>query len=200
MTQRVPPIESDAEHSSQGHETTAITLGWGFKTLADNQVEQSNLRRSLQDVFSSVPLGSVPSAFDILSTSIPYLDGALEEILRFANTVPLLARSATVDTIILGYHVPKRSHIMCNAQFMNEPLDVPDVARGESSRAAWERRKGQAFSTTDIKRFMPERWIKKDENGVDEFDSAALTRMQFSLGPRGCFGTSRNKYSSEVTC
>ncbi|KAF4820912.1 Cytochrome P450 monooxygenase TRI13 [Colletotrichum siamense] len=171
-----------------GHETTAITLGWGLKSLADNQVEQSKLRRCLQDAFSPVPVGSVPSASDILSTSIPYLDGTLEEILRFANTVPLLARSATIDTTILGYHVPKGSHIMCNAQFMNEPIDIPDAVRSESSRAAWERRKGHAFATTDIKRFMPERWIKKDENGVEEFDSAALTRMQFSLGPRGCFG------------
>ncbi|KAF3797975.1 Reducing polyketide synthase FUB1 [Colletotrichum gloeosporioides] len=61
-----------------GHETTAITLGWGLKTLAHNQVEQSKLRRSLEDAFSSVPPGSTPSASDILSTSIPYLDGALE--------------------------------------------------------------------------------------------------------------------------
>ncbi|KAF9870960.1 cytochrome p450 [Colletotrichum karsti] len=171
-----------------GHETTAITLGWGLKTLADNQVEQSKLRQTLKNVFMGLPNHTSPSALEILSSSIPYLDGALEEILRFANTVPLLARSATVDTTILGYHVPKGSHIMCNAQFMNEPLGVLDESRSESSQTAWERRKGGDFSMQNISKFMPERWIKKTEEGIEEFDAGALTRLQFSLGVRGCFG------------
>ncbi|RYP27386.1 hypothetical protein DL767_007705 [Monosporascus sp. MG133] len=177
-----------------GHETTAITLGWGLKLLADNQAEQTKLRQILRDTFASLPAGSVPSASQILSTSIPYLDGVLEEVLRFANTMPLLVRSATVDTTILGYNIPKASHIMCNAQFMEEPLEVASKARSPSSQAAWERRQGGGFSMQNISKFMPERWIKKgsadgDDDG-QEFNTSALTRMQFSLGPRGCFGSS----------
>ncbi|RYP64889.1 hypothetical protein DL769_006497 [Monosporascus sp. CRB-8-3] len=83
--------------------------------------ERTKLRQILRDTFASLPASSVPSVSEILSTSIPYLDGVLEEVLRFANAAPLLVRSATVDTTILGYNVPKGSHIMCNAQFMEEP-------------------------------------------------------------------------------
>jgi cytochrome P450 len=172
-----------------GHETTAITLGWGLKLLADNQSGQTKLRQALQSAFSSLPAGSVPSASEIISTNIPYLDGTLEEILRFANTVPLLVRSATVDTTILGYHVPKGTHVMCNAQFMQEPLHVPDKARSPSSKAAWDRR-GTEFATQHLHRFMPERWIKTTDGGLgEEFNPSSLTRMQFSIGPRGCFGS-----------
>ena len=180
-----------------GHETTAITLGWGVKLLADNPVQQTKLRQVLRDAFSSLhAAGSVPSAAEILSTSIPYLDGALEEMLRFANTVPLLVRSATVDTTILGYHVPKGTHVMCNAQFMEAPLETPEETRSPSSSAAWERRGGAAFATQELHRFLPERWINKaEEDGAgDEFDSLALTRLQFSIGSRGCFGSYRILY------
>ena len=125
---------------------------------------------------------------EILSTQIPYLDGTLEEILRFANTVPLLPRSATCDTTILGYHIPKGTHIMCNAQFMEKPLDVPKELRSPSSQAAWERR-NEDFAMQNIHMFMPERWIKETSDGAEVFHASALMRMQFSLGQRGCFGS-----------
>lgn len=167
----------------QGHETTATTLAWGVKQLAGNQNVQSELRSALQVAFKS----KTPSALDILNTSIPYLDGALEEMLRFSNTVPLLVRSATVDTEILGYHIPKGAHIMCNAQFMDEPLQVPEELRSPSSQAAEKRRSGP-FCMQELSKFRPERWIETLEDGSRAFNGSALTRLAFSLGPRGCFG------------
>ncbi|RYP91561.1 hypothetical protein DL770_002341 [Monosporascus sp. CRB-9-2] len=95
--------------------------------------EQTKLRQILRDTFASLPAGSVPSASEILSTSIPYLDGALKEALRFANAVSLLVWSATVDTTIMGYNIPKGSHIIYNAQFMEEPIEVSSKARSPSS-------------------------------------------------------------------
>lgn len=77
---------------------------------------------------------------------------------------------------------------MCNAQFMEEPLDVPKEVQSPSSREAWQRRGRGGYSTQSIHKFMPERWIRQSAEGVDEFDPSALTRMQFSIGPRGCFG------------
>ncbi|KAB5578101.1 cytochrome P450 [Coniochaeta sp. 2T2.1] len=170
-----------------GHDTTAITLGWGLKSLSTNQDQQHELRRRLRAAFPSLAAGCVPSVSEILSSHIPYLDGTLEEILRFANTVPLLPRSATCDTSILGHHIPKGTHIMCNAQFMEEPLELPNEIRSPSSQAAWDRR-NEGFAMQNLHKFMPERWIKKNCDGVEVFHASALMRMQFSLGPRGCFG------------
>ena len=176
----------------QGHETTATTLGWSVKHLANNPLVQSRLREALREALHlTIPDTAIhafpPSVTDILSTDIPYLDATIEEMNRHANTVPLLVRVATVDTDILGYKVPKGATVMCNAQFMTEPQEVKEEVRSKSGRDAQEKR-GRGFQMRDLEAFMPERWLVKDETGREVFDGGALTRLAFSLGPRGCFG------------
>jgi cytochrome P450 len=40
----------------------------------------------------------------------------------------------------------------------------------------------------DIGVFKPERWLKKDGEGREVFDSMAGPTLAFGLGPRGCYG------------
>ncbi|KAM5471942.1 hypothetical protein MauCBS54593_003349 [Microsporum audouinii] len=170
-----------------GHETTATTLSWSVKLLSQNQREQHRLRKALQFAFNNTDSRYPPSVQDILTANIPYLDGSLEEILRLSNTVPLLVRVATVDTEVLGYKIPKGTHVLCNSQFTAGPYDVPENSRSPTSQMAMER-SGTRFAKEDIYRYKPERWIRKDDIGNEIFNPHALTRHAFSLGPRGCFG------------
>lgn len=96
-------------------------------------------------------------------------------------------RTATVDTDILGYKVPKGATVMCNAHFMTKPQEVKEEVRSKSCRDAEEKR-GRGFQMRDLEAFMPERWLVRDETGREVFDGSSLTRLAFSLGPRGCFG------------
>ncbi|KAL1836436.1 hypothetical protein VTJ49DRAFT_5157 [Mycothermus thermophilus] len=171
------------------HETTAITLAWAVKILTNNQAEQSLLREALRAAFSSVPSTSTPSVTDILTSSIPYLDATLEEILRLANPIPLLSRTATADAVLLGCPIPKDTPVLCNPQFVREPLsDVPEEKRSESSQQAWRLRKGRGFVTQDLDKFVPERWVTADADGKERFDPEALTRLHFGMGERRCLG------------
>ena len=149
---------------------------------------QSKLRQALRLAFpSNTKSASAPSVTEILSADIPYLDATIEEINRHANTVPLLVRVATVDTDILGYMIPKGATVMCNPQFMMKPQGVKEQVRSKSCRDAEEKR-GRGFQMGDLEAFMPERWLVRDETAREVFDGWALTRLAFSLGPRGCFG------------
>lgn len=119
-----------------------------------------------------------------MTAEISYLDACLEEISRCANTVPLLARAATIDTVILGHRIPKGTHIMLNAEVAGKPYEVAEESRSPSSQAA-RLKSGRTFDTErDLQAFEPERWIRNDGT----FDAYALPRLSFSLGPRGCFG------------
>lgn len=104
----------------------------GYQLLAKNQEPQRKLREILKTAFPNATPLPVPSASDILTTNSPYLDGFLEEIVRFGNTVPLLVRATMLDTEILGSRVPKGTHVMRNAQFITEAFDMTEYVRSPS--------------------------------------------------------------------
>lgn len=164
----------------QGHETTATTLAWGTKFLTNNPTAQTKLRESLQAAF---PDTTQPTAHNILHTDIPYLDASLEELTRLANIVPRLVRTATVDTQILGYHVPKGAIIMGSSYVAEQPFDIPESQRSQHSQNTKKNVKSY-YSGSDMDEFRPERWLAEDGS----FDLHALPRLAFSAGPRACFG------------
>lgn len=157
------------------------------------QSVQSRLRDDLKKAFGkAVESGAWPTAADISSASIPYLDAVIEESLRYASVATLIIRTATCDTQILGCHIPKGTDIVLplTGPSMTEPaLDISESRRTGSCRAAKD---NVPTWGDDIQEYKPERWLKT-ERGIDGeetevFNPQAGPNLAFSVGPRQCFG------------
>lgn len=173
-----------------GFDTTATTLMWSTKFMAENPHVQSKFRGTLFDAFGEN--NGVPTAKQIVTTRIPYLDAVVEEIVRCAQTSSSATRRTIRDTQLLGHHIPKGVdvYMMANgpgymvSNDLNEKIseDVRSLSSQESKHrvASWE--------SGDIGVFNPQRWIKTNEDGNESFDVHAGPSMQFGAGLRGCFG------------
>lgn len=179
-----------------GHDTSATTVAWGVKLLADNHAPQDRLRAELR---RSIPQAAkekrIPTYHELASAiaHTPYLDAVVEEVLRHANTIAFVVRRAQTDTTVLGRHIPKDTDVflMANgAGYLEPSIPVADSQRSPGARreestkilmGAWDEK--------DISLFRPERWLKfDDEDKKEVFDSMAGPTLAFGLGPRGCFG------------
>lgn len=177
-----------------GHDTTATTLMWTVKNVAASPRVQTKLRGIMRDAFGDCAAGGgVPTAEQISTASIPYLDAVVEEMARCAVTSTGTVRTAVRDTTLLGQRIPKGVDVflMVNGPGYVQPNTVnesiPEHARSESSRANKDRAI-PPWDDADIAAFKPERWIKTDEKGAEWFDVHAGPVMQFGGGLRGCFG------------
>lgn len=95
-----------------GFETTATTLSWGVKYLTHHQDVQAKLRDAIRTAFKdSVDPNGQPSAEAIAKRPPPYLDAFIDEVLRLGGTVSANIRTATVDTEVLGYRIPKGTDV-----------------------------------------------------------------------------------------
>jgi cytochrome P450 len=130
-----------------------------------------------------------PTVHEITSTHVPYLDAALEEILRCAGTIQFINRESVVDTTILGHRIPKGTTIIMpsdGAGIKSPAFDIDENSRHISSQDAKKAGKTRhEWDPMDIGAFKPERWLSSDEA---EFDSASGPQLAFSLGTRSCFG------------
>jgi cytochrome P450 len=183
-----------------GHETTATTLSWGMKLLADNPQVTDQLRSILYKTLASdlspastssqTSVPPAPSPEAIARATMPYLDAVIEEILRMGVTASTLSRKALCDTEILGYAIPKGTDIffMTNGpSFVAPPFEIAESKRSESSRKAVDAR--GMWDVSDIGVFRPERWLSPNgDKGEVVFDGRAGPNAQFGFGPRGCFG------------
>ena len=136
-----------------------------------------------------------PSAVEITHTNIPYLDAAVEEILRCGPTVPGTMRDCTVDTVILGHRIPKDTHVFFfnqGASFREPALPVEEKDRSPSCQATANGRGVREWDPHGMDDFRPERWlVQGDESSEGDglvFDSAAGPTMPFGLGIRACYG------------
>ncbi|KAK4119550.1 cytochrome P450 [Parathielavia appendiculata] len=172
-----------------GHDSTANTLSWFVRYMESHPSVQSELRSILQTSFPTIHLPCLPSASEILSASIPYLDATIEELVRLSGTAKANLRQALVDTHILGCPVPKGAEV-----FMNYHINRPTPS---AAAAAAEKRRGDGRGVglegpagRDLGTFQPRRWIVVDEDGTgrERFDGYALPSLAFGGGFRGCFG------------
>lgn len=174
-----------------GHETTSTTICWALKYLADSPIAQSKLRDALESSHVAAMSGNRnPTIQEITGTQIPYLDATMEEVLRCAGTAPVVDRVATVDTEILGHHVPKGTVVTClvtGPSIMTPGFEIPDSRRSPSSQAAVKEGRHRSWNIADMSFFKPDRWIIPGEKG-DEFDPSAGPQLAFGLGTRGCYG------------
>ncbi|KAL9090391.1 MAG: hypothetical protein Q9159_002018 [Coniocarpon cinnabarinum] len=182
-----------------GYETTSTSLSWAVKYLAAHPAIQDKLRNALRENLGD---SQTPSGEKILSTSIPYLDATINEILRCSMTSGGASREVKCDTSILGYPVPKGTIVILstngNSYLYDRDLPSPaDEKRSESTKQ-YSGVRGQQYSwpLEGRRDFRPERWLrtqpKTDEKGAESeevvFDEHAGPSLPFGLGPRGCFG------------
>lgn len=129
---------------------------------------------------------------EIIGASDPYVDAALEELIRHSMTLPGTNRVTKRDTIILGHYIPKGTEIGIlgnSADAFKPGFQVPETNRSSTSKAA--RKEGRAYgswNSKDIDQVKPERWLTPDENGDLVFNKMAGLHLTFGLGNRGCWG------------
>ncbi|KAF5136941.1 Cytochrome P450 monooxygenase TRI13 [Metarhizium anisopliae] len=155
--------------------------------------DESRLRQALRQAFPrAVEEGRWPTAEEISSTSVPYFDAVVEESLRIASVATLISRTATCDTQILGYSIPKGTDILLS--LTGPSLTEPAVPVSEPSRTAACRQAKDRIPAwgDDIGEYKPERWLKVESrdgsDGVQVFNPYAGLNLAFSAGPRQCFG------------
>jgi len=171
-----------------------------LKYLARHPVLQTTLRNDLHSVYGT----HSPTLSQILHTPMPLLDATAHEMLRISRTVSAAVRVATVDTQILGHHIPKGNSVIMLLNGWSSlgggGFEVHEEVRGLSGKD-----RGRRWDEGDIREFRPERWLVPDDTSVAgtqgkmAFDQNAGPSLPMSSGPRGCFGESFRAYSSHVT-
>ncbi|KAF2829534.1 cytochrome P450 [Ophiobolus disseminans] len=172
-----------------GHDTEATAVSWGVKYLTDNPMSQSLLRTALHTAFPhALNADRAPTYQELSTSSIPYLDATVEEILRHANTIAFVVRQALNDTSVLGHHIPKGTDVflMANGAGYLEPNIPLTPADSHSPGASTSSNKSLTglWNDSDIHLFKPERWLNTDGS----FNPQAGPQLAFGLGPRACFG------------
>ncbi|KAI8943628.1 hypothetical protein NX059_001613 [Plenodomus lindquistii] len=172
-----------------GHDTTASTIAWALKYLTDNPKPQSQLRHTLYATFPST--SQLPSAKDIFTASVPYLDAVIAETLRISNTGPVSFRQTQIRCEILGHTIPAGTPFLlvtAGPSYMSPEMPaIPECVRSRSCLAALHRTDQKAPSKSSkhsLAIFEPARWLEKD----GAFDPSAVKMLPFSAGSRGCFG------------
>lgn len=116
----------------KGHETSSTAIVWTLKLLARHQNIQDKFRAALHEYHSRAKRdGDQPTVEEIINPDQPYTDALIEEILRVAGVLPVMARDAMVDTEVLGYVIPKGTQI-----FMVRTYDfllLPNSTRSRNS-------------------------------------------------------------------
>jgi cytochrome P450 len=177
-----------------GHDTSATVLQWGVKFLSLHADVQQTLQRALREHFPDAHRdGRMPAVTEITSTTVPYLEAVLEEIIRHGAVVPQILRESLCDTYVLGKFIPKGTIIFMSTSgpgYLHPSIPVDENSRSESSRS----KKGQYrdWDPMSVGTFMPERWLRveQDANGQERvrFDVTSGPFLNFGGGKRGCFG------------
>ncbi|KAJ0116219.1 hypothetical protein J7T55_005165 [Diaporthe amygdali] len=168
-----------------GHETTASSIGWALKYLADDQTVQKRLH---EELLQFLPESAItPTSEQIMTTHLPYLDAFIAETLRYSCTGPISFREATQDCTVLGHLIPSGTPIVLMTQDVThqeatylekEPKSAP------RHLASTNTSENGSNSGPPLNHFYPERWL--NTNGG--FEPKAVFSLPFSDSLRGCFG------------
>lgn len=175
-----------------GHETTASSIAWALKYLTDNPITQVQLRKSLQAAFPQAGPSDLPSAKDIFTASLSYVDCVIAETLRLSNTGPVSFRQTVTQCNILGHTVPAGTPIIlvtAGPSYSDPSMPwTPEHLRSKTSQAFSPLGQTSLYSKQthhDLTLFDPTRWLRDDGT---TFNPDAISMLPFSAGPRGCFG------------
>jgi cytochrome P450 len=140
-----------------GHETTAVTLSWTWFLLAQHPAIERRVHAELDDVLG----GRTPTLDDL--PKLPYTRMVIDETLRLYPPAWAIARQATADDEIGGYHIPAGSPIVMSQYVTHR------------HPAFWD-----DPETFDPERFTPERVANRPR----------FAYFPFGGGPRICIGNS----------
>jgi cytochrome P450 len=158
-----------------GHETTAVTVTWMLHIFSTHPDVQRKVRQEmLRNIGLPTEDNKCPLSYDALN-ALPYLNACVKELLRFIPPVPNTSRVATHDDKILGYDIPKGTHIVLSA-------------------AAWHKLK--SVYGEDAEEFKPERWMDPSSFSEEEQKSIKFVTpdmtwayIPFLTRPRNCIGS-----------
>ncbi|XP_063216363.1 methyl farnesoate epoxidase-like [Bacillus rossius redtenbacheri] len=151
-----------------GSDTTTGALAYGILHMALSADVQAKVQQELDTVVGKERL---PTTED--RQRLPYCEATINEILRFANVVPLsVPHAAITDTTFKGYFIPKGTRILLNLFDLHMDPDY------------WG----------DPQDFRPERFL--DETGRVRKDEALLP---FGQGKRSCIGESLARTNLFIT-
>jgi cytochrome P450 len=171
------------------HDTTATTITWTLKLLADNPSVQTRLRSTIFSAHSTpVSENRKPTVQEITKTAIPYLDAVMEELIRCSLTEEGVFRTAMVDTQVLGRQIPKGTDVFLlgnGPSIFSPAFKIDDSLRSQTCLTAKDRI--GSWDPQDMAVFNPDRWLV-EEDGKQAFNAAAGPLLTFGLGPRGCYG------------
>lgn len=111
-----------------GHETTAVTLMWAFKLLAEHPQVAAKLYAELGAVLG----GRVPTLADL--PHLPYTEMVMKETLRLYPAAYNFGRVSIQDVIIDGFALPAKRMVMLSPYILqrNPALFIdPDTFRPE---------------------------------------------------------------------
>ncbi|HKS82197.1 MAG TPA: cytochrome P450 [Candidatus Acidoferrales bacterium] len=111
-----------------GHETTALTLAWGWYLLSQNPRVESQLHEELRGVLT----GRAPELADL--NRLPYLQAVVNEILRLYPPAYISARTSIEPCQIGGYDFPAgTTFLMSQWVTHRDPryFDEPEAFRPE---------------------------------------------------------------------
>ncbi|KAK3758371.1 hypothetical protein RRG08_004191 [Elysia crispata] len=139
-----------------GTDTTATTLQWFFLYLALNPEEQNHLH----DEIDAELAGMFPTLKD--RSRLPYLDAAILETQRLADTVPFaVTRSPSKDMTLAGFRIPQGCIVVPSlSSALMDPELFPEPAM-----------------------FRPSRFLTRKS-----FKLRDLGMIPFNIGKRNCLG------------
>lgn len=143
-----------------GVDTTSVATTSILYQLSQNEEKQQKLFAELQRVMDTKDAKVTATTLE----KIPYLRACIKETLRMYPVVLGNGRSLQSDTVISGYNVPKGTHVI----FPHYVLSNTEEYFPEPEK------------------FMPERWLKGDENYQD--DMHRYVSLPFGYGRRTCIG------------
>lgn len=166
--------------------------------MSKYQDSQANLRHALRSAHTDASAENrLPTIEEIVRVPIPWLDAVVEETLRLSKTLPILLRQATCDTEVMGFGIPKGTHLILvsgGPSIVSPAIPVDEEKRADRVQSTkW--RHGE-WDPEDVGVFKPERWLatktaEKGDGATEEglsFNPMAGPNLAFSGGPRGCFG------------
>ncbi|XP_038592819.1 cytochrome P450 1B1 [Micropterus salmoides] len=158
----VPPTVGDIFGASQ--DTLSTALQWIILILVKYPEMQVRLQ---QEVDKVVDRSRLPSIDD--QPQLPYVMAFIYEVMRYTSFMPLtIPHSATTDTSIMGYTIPKNTVVFINQWSINH------------DPAMW----------SHPETFDPQRFL--DQSGALNKDIASSVLI-FSLGKRRCIGEELSK-------